>query len=356
MGLRTSYHLSDSRGATSDLWVSHIFGAFDECTKCIEPLQWNELDRILQLDAGGTECPSTCCRPPADSPILKHPVPPLGSASSGAAKSPALSSWADAWHLYEDVCLVCASLWIGSWRGNSTQSYSTLNADGSRANWGAVRLEGDDDLTIDGPVVRSIGLGIEGRPSFGGGAPEGGLNMKGPKRSRGMSLGLGGSSGTSENIRDRQASTSSGLSAECIAVPALYTLDDPMTQRLWDERMERQIRTTLALLQTFHANSCFQLSKLAELLQPQPSVSRTTTGQLMDIPPIAETPNPTARTPPDSDIVYITPRDVLSFELGPFSALDAHYLEWLGEEYGGGKTVVVKRAWKDLMSIIFGFG
>ena len=204
-------------------------------------------------------------------------------------------------------------------------------------------MEGDDDLTIDGPVVRSVGLGIEGRPSFGG-AVEGGLNMKGPKRTRGMSLGLGGSPNESESGRDQQAS--SGSSTEHIA-------HGLVEQKLRDERMERQIRTTLALLQTFHANSCFQLSRLAELLQPPSSAPRATTGQLVDI---AETPNLTARTPPDNDAVYLTPRDVLSFELGPFSSLDAHYLEWLGEEYGGGKTVVVKRGWKDLMSVIFGFG
>ncbi|KAL4071859.1 hypothetical protein J3A83DRAFT_4236902 [Scleroderma citrinum] len=290
---------------------------------------WNELDRILQLDAGGTECPSTCCRPPVDSPSLKHPISALGSTSPGTAKSPALSSWADAWHLYEDVCLVCASLWVGSWRDNSTQSYSTVNPDGSKANWGRVRLEGDDDLTIDGPVVRSVGLGIEGRPSMGGSAIEGGPNIKGLKRTRGMSLGLGGSPNASEN-------TGSGLSGE---YPAQHSPDDPVAQRLRDERIERQIRTTLALLQTFHANSCFQLSRLAELLLPQSSAPRVTTV-----------------TPPGNDIVCLTPRDVLSFELGPFSSLDAHYLEWLGEVYGGGKTVVVKRGWKDLMGMVLGFG
>ncbi|KAL4066931.1 hypothetical protein J3A83DRAFT_4097884, partial [Scleroderma citrinum] len=58
----------------------------------------NEFGRILQLDTGGTECPSTCCQAPVNSPT----------------KSPALSSWADAWHLYDNACLVCTSFWIGS--------------------------------------------------------------------------------------------------------------------------------------------------------------------------------------------------------------------------------------------------
>lgn len=319
---------------------------------------WNELERILQLDVGGTDCPTTCCRPPVDSPILKHPTSGSVVAGTGTTKSPGLSSWADAWRVYEDVCLVCASLWIGSWRGNSTQSYSTVNPDGSKADWGGVRLTGDDDLTIDGPLVRNIGLGIEGRPSMVSNGIEGSPNVKGMKRSRGMSLGVGGGSSASESSsRGRQASTGSGMSIEDNGI-AMHAPDDPVARRFREERLERQIRTTLALLQTFHANTCFQLSRLAELTSPATgrASAMATTGQLVDVPSIAETPDPSAPALPDTNVTYLTPRDVLSFELGPFSSLDARYLEWLGEEYGGGKKVVVKRGWKDLLGVLLGFG
>ncbi|KAI6015220.1 hypothetical protein F5J12DRAFT_816708 [Pisolithus orientalis] len=319
---------------------------------------WNELERILQLDVGGTDCPTTCCRPPVDSPILKHPTSGSVVAGTGTTKSPGLSSWADAWRVYEDVCLVCASLWIGSWRGNSTQSYSTVNPDGSKADWGGVRLTGDDDLTIDGPLVRNIGLGIEGRPSMVSNGIEGSPNVKGMKRSRGMSLGVGGGSSASESSsRGRQASTGSGMSIEDNGI-AMHAPDDPVARRFREERLERQIRTTLALLQTFHANTCFQLSRLAELTSPATgrASAMATTGQLVDVPSIAETPDPSAPALPDTNVIYLTPRDVLSFELGPFSSLDARYLEWLGEEYGGGKKVVVKRGWKDLLGVLLGFG
>lgn len=320
---------------------------------------WNELERILQLDVGGTDCLTTCCRPPVDSPMLKHPSSSSAVAGTSTSKSPALSSWADAWHVYEDVCLVCASLWIGSWRGNSTQSYSTENPDGSRADWGGVRLTGDDDLTIDGPLVRNIGLGIEGRPSMAASGSEGGLNVKGMKRSRGMSLGVeGGSSASEGSSRGRQASTSSGMSGEDNGVSAMHAPDDPVARRFREERMERQIRTTLALLQTFHANSCFQLSRLAELMSPATGGASATaaTGELVDVPSIAETPDPSTPALLDNDVIYLTPRDVLSFELGPLSSLDARYLEWLGEEYGGRKKVVVRRGWKDLLGVFLGFG
>ncbi|KAI5984480.1 hypothetical protein EDC04DRAFT_2873872 [Pisolithus marmoratus] len=275
---------------------------------------WNEIERILQLDAGGTDYPTTCCRPPVGSPILKRPSSSSAVAGAGTSKSPALSSWADAWRVYEDVCLVCASLWIGSWRSNSTQSYSTVNPDGTKADWGGIRLTGDDDLTVDGPLVRSIGLGIEGRPSLVTNESDGSPNCKGDEEIWG--------------------------------------------HRFREERMEKQIRTTLALLQTFHGNTCFQLSRLAELTSTATGRASATaaTGQLVDVPSIAETPDPSAPAMPDNDVIYLTPRDVLSFELGPFSALDARYLEWLGEEYGGGKRVVVRRSWKDLLGVLLGFG
>ena len=40
-------------------------------------------------------------------------------------------------------------------------------------------------------------------------------------------------------------------------------------------------------------------------------------------------------------MVYLTPKDILAFELGPFSGFDARYLKWLADEYG--VKVVVKR-------------
>ncbi|KIJ67315.1 hypothetical protein HYDPIDRAFT_148817 [Hydnomerulius pinastri MD-312] len=277
---------------------------------------WNELERILQLDEN--DCTHECCRP---SPELDGKAKPL-------------STWTDAWQIYEDVCIVCAGLWMGSWRGNSTASYSTGN--GSIANWGTVRLEGDDDLTLNGAFVRNVGMGIEGRPS-GSGSP----NVKGMRRSGGMSLGGGGSPGSSSpnGAERRQASSSSAFTSA--STPKLTTTNDD-TDAALNERRERQVLTTLALLQTFHANTCFQLSRLAELLP-------SSQGQV----PLVDSPSVSA---PENDTIYITPKDIMSFELGPLSSLDARYLEWLADEYGGGARFVVKRGWKDLFGVFFGFG
>lgn len=94
----------------------------------------------------------------------------------------------------------------------------------------------------------------------------------------------------------------------------------------------------MALLQTFHAHTLFQLSVLEDVLTRQ------------------------GATPPASDdvgkrLVTLTPKDILAFELGPLSSLDARYLEWLAEEYAGSQVkVVIKRGWKDLLGAIFGYG
>ena len=284
-------------------------------------LQWNELDRILRLE--GSDCLYDCCQ-------LSSELDP---------KTKPLSPWTDAWQLYEDVCLVCAGLWIGSWRGNSAASYSTES--GSIVDWGKVRLDGDDDLSLGGAYMRNVGMGIEGRPSGSAGP-----NVKGMRKSGGMSLvsghtnGPSSSSSSSSGVQRRQGSSSSAFTL--VSMPRL---SEPQSggdvDQALHERRERQLLTTLALLQTFHANTCFQLSRLASLMPPPPTT-------LVDVS--------SSGPPPDAEVIYVTPKDILSFELGPLSSLDARYFEWLADEYGGGARFVVKRGWKDLFGVLFGFG
>jgi hypothetical protein len=237
---------------------------------------------LLRLDVGDH---SVCC-----------------DSSNNLTKVP--SSWADGWRVYEDVCIICAGLWIGSWRSSSMASYST----GNGANWGSVRLEGDDDLTMGGSYVRNLGMGIEGRPEAGPSL----TTTKPQRRSSGMSWSSGKSTGVKVNAQQVPSSP---------AVP----LD---TQADLDERRDRQALTTLALLQTFHANTCLQLSRLASFLPSGSSAAGT---------------------------VSLSPKDVTLFELGPLSSFDARYLQWLADEYGGGVRVEIKRGgWRDWVGVIFG--
>lgn len=237
---------------------------------------------------------------------------------------------------------------MGSWRGNSTSSYSTAHG-----SWGSVRLDGDDDLSITG-FVRNVGLGIEGGPAgVGAGTstplvPVSGTITKGMRRASAMSWssgkatvtatatssGIGGSSSISKGRR--QASSASAVSS------SLAPLDDDEEEEdnhdNEQQRRDGQLLTTLALLQTFHAHTCFQLSTLESFLPPPSSLNTTRTSGIKP------------------KLVLLTPRDIISFDLGPLSSLDARYLEWLADEYAQGMTVVVKRGWKDLFAMIFGYG
>ncbi|KAH9027393.1 hypothetical protein EDB85DRAFT_2148534 [Lactarius pseudohatsudake] len=77
----------------------------------------------------------------------------------------------------------------------------------------------------------------------------------------------------------------------------------------------RQACTTLALLQTFHPQKRFLLSRLATVLPP------------------------TASTVSDAQL---TRRDFLALALGPLSSRDARFVEWLAEVYPGGARVSVR--------------
>ena len=95
--------------------------------------------------------------------------------------------------------------------------------------------------------------------------------------------------------------------------------------------LARQVRTTRALLGIFHAHSDFLAERLSALLEDA-------------------SPAPAA--------LVLTPRDVMALELGVLSDLDARFLEWLAErnDKSGGRKVVVRRGWKDLLGVLLGFG
>ncbi|KAF8151642.1 hypothetical protein B0H34DRAFT_755784 [Crassisporium funariophilum] len=298
---------------------------------------WNEIDRILLLDSDQASH-AGCCGP--------------SSSSDSALKSKSITTWTDAWQVYEDVCIICAGLWMGSWRGNSPMSYSTANG---AENWGSVRLEGDDDLTLDGAYVRNVGMGIEGRPGGNSavglstlGAPSS-LSAKAARRASAMSWSSGKATvvGTtaSSNGKMRQASSStSPPTSATMPIPVAASGSGDTANTAADfgpeeetPRRSGQVLTTLAILQTFHAHTSFQLSVLEDLLARQ-GVSASSDGS-------------------GERVLNLTPKDILAFELGPLSGFDAKYLEWLAQEYaGGGVRVIVRRGWKDLLSAIFGYG
>lgn len=251
--------------------------------------QWNEIEKTL-----GTDADQPCCCPSQESSV----------------KSKFVSTWTDAWRVYEDVCIICAGLWMGSWRGNSTQSYSTANG---AENWGAVRLEGDDDLTMGGSYARNVGMGIEGGPQA---TSSGGIGNTAPPRSpHGHSF-------------SSKSTTKSGKAGSNRA-RRVSTIDHEFAQR----DNAGHVLTTMTLLQAFHAHTSFQLSVLQSFL-----------------------PKGISNLGFEADhTLCLTPKDILTFELGPLSGSDAKYLEWLAEEYACGNKLVIKRSWRDLWGVIFGY-
>jgi hypothetical protein len=248
------------------------------------------------------------------------------------------NGWPDVWRIYEDVCVICAGLWFGSWRRNSLSSYSTLDgADAHRSQWGAARAPGDVDLSLpSGSSIREVGAGIENRPPPSPSNAGAGIEYRAPPQHR------------HRRRRDRRVSGTSTLIERQNESGDDYSDSSSSSVDLTKDAMERrasQVRTTRALLQTFHAHTRFQLDTLAGFL-PTDLAGRYTDAETYTAVPTEDTN--------DQNLLTLYPKDVLAFELGPFSALDARYVEWLGDEYGGGIRIVVKRGWRDLFGLVLG--
>lgn len=247
--------------------------------------------------------------------------------------------------MYEDVCVICAGIWLGTWRAPSTFS---RDPSGSRAeNWGSIRLTGDDGLsaspegaedsdaksTKSKVYVRNVGMGIEGRP--GGseltGQEDGTPLQRMPKSARRAS---GSSVWTWTAGRGTFTAPSSSSQKARKASPEA----DSSEEREWTAaKRAMQVDLTLALLQTFQANTDALLARLGELLPERTAHSHNASNAVGSAPALV-----------------LTPKDLMSFDLGPLSGLDGRFVEWLVEVYGNGARVVVRRSWRDVVALIFG--
>ena len=114
----------------------------------------------------------------------------------------------------------------------------------------------------------------------------------------------------------------------------LTTDEDGQDVDVATRKLERQIAITLSLLQAFHTNTSTLLGQLSTFI---PSTRSSTSNS-------------------SKATLVLTPKDILSFELGPLSTLDHKFVEWLADEYGNGAKVVVRKGWRDLMGLVVGFG
>lgn len=277
--------------------------------RVLTALQWTELDRILQEDteehASGT--PNPFLQP------VKQPQTP----------------WPDVWKVYEDVCVICAGLWMGPWR-------ESVAAPDRMENWGNVRPNGEDDAgsgtptsSPPGSYVRNVGMGIEGRPAAGVGE-HGELRDRTRKRhSSGSSLLWSWASGRGTPDSRQPSSPYKDVDHPDAGEDDLVLVHDAH---------ERRAATTLALLRVFHRNTAVLLARFADILPQRSAHSHNLV-------------NAGAGAP-----IVLTPKDLMSFDLGPLNGLDGHFVEWVAEEYGGGVHVVVRRGWRDIVALFFGLG
>lgn len=242
---------------------------------------------------------------------------------------------------------------LGTWRSNSRASFSSTAAPGSKnkvTEWGSVRLEGDDDWSLGGTHMQSLGQGIEGGKKAKQEAEV--------ARMRTLGKGIEGRPKLPGRLRPidsqpkgiRKASTSSATQALLGAA----TEEDPLSMDEREELRQQNLQTTLALLQTFHANTVFWLSKLHEIIPP-PSANSSPG------PSVTKFQSRTEENgePVDAETITISSRDLLALELGVLSELDTRFIEWFAEAEGyvGGKScrrLVVKRGWQELFGIVLG--
>lgn len=232
---------------------------------------------------------------------------------------------------------------MGAWRSPSP----SREREGTRAeNWGSIRLNGDD--TLSGAAggddsdaksskskvyVRNVGMGIEGRsaPTTPIVQEDGSLLHRTPKSARRAS---GSSVWTWASARGTLGGNNVAMSSKARKGSGG---DDAPEDSEPSTRRSQQAATTLALLQTFQANTDSLLARLAELLPERSAHSHNM-----------------ANVAGSGPAVVLTPKDLMSFDLGPLSGLDGRFVEWLVEVYGSGARVAVRRNWRDVVALLFG--
>ncbi|KDQ07819.1 hypothetical protein BOTBODRAFT_59753 [Botryobasidium botryosum FD-172 SS1] len=260
---------------------------------------WAEFDRILRADPSGLD-----------------PNPGTGSAPGAGVESSGLSSarWLETGRLYEDACMLYAGIWrSASWR---------WGAGGS----GKIRLDGPDDDVASSTSATGMEDWVEvtltkGQSQFSRRRVSGGSN------SRSVKSGASGSSTLS-----------------CRA------------------------QTTVALLETFHAHVAFLEWRLEEFAG-QGSLRDADPSSAPSAPSPASTSAPTTTAPTETPTetrkskkqrpasplppLILSARDLIAFELGPLSELDAVFLESYAEKKTKRKCIV-KRGWKEIVGALFG--
>ncbi|KZS87676.1 hypothetical protein SISNIDRAFT_460602 [Sistotremastrum niveocremeum HHB9708] len=176
--------------------------------------------------------------------------------------------WADPWRIYEDACVLCASLMSGNWRAVS----ACASGEGPTNQRDGFDVEGEElseEMTDDPTAKISEPRMLSRTPTIRGGS-----------------------------------ALASGTRTHTAVI--------------------------VALLEIFHRHTAFLLSVLDEVLSGSSGLQPRTT-------------------------IILSPKRMAAFGLGSLSELDALFIEWLAAR-DGRRQLVVRRGWKDLVSVVFGLG
>ncbi|KAG8922437.1 hypothetical protein FRC01_014044 [Tulasnella sp. 417] len=244
---------------------------------------WTKIDKVLR------ECP------------VNHAH---GSHEHGKGKEKA-KAWSDflPWKLYtyEDVCIVCGSLWL-------------KGSDG-----GAIRLEGQDDAIL-------IGKGKT--------APT-------DEQPRSTTFLLSTSTRRRKPAKprsERSASTSSSGSTSGSSTSS--------AERRYAD-LPPDLRTSLMLLDIFHTQATFWMDGLQDLIilhDATSGVSKATQKQ----------PATNGGSKKDLATVPLYPSHLTGLQLSSLSDIDSRFVELLAQGRFN-RTAVVKRGWKDMVAAIVGW-
>lgn len=219
--------------------------------------------------------------------------------SDGKAKK----GWSDflPWRLYsyEDVCLVCAGLWLKG-----------------EAESGGVRLEGDDNALL------------QSRPD-----PDGAKDVSDSRSSR-----------TQHRSSTQLIPPRPGKTARTPSTTSSSSSDSSTSNSSFDSARQRRyfqyptnVRTTLMLLDVFHSQSTFWLDTLQDLL-------------LLQAIRLQASGSPKAL----KKAIVLTPQNLTAMRLSSLSETDSRFVEWLAQARFGRK-ISVKRGWRDLVTAAVGW-
>ncbi|KAI0686467.1 hypothetical protein BC835DRAFT_1379466 [Cytidiella melzeri] len=290
---------------------------------------WTDLTRLAPVTAtstspsspssaiGGRAYMHTRTQSPSTSAEIR---PPPGPSSFLASQT-----WLDVGKIYEDACILCAGLWYSSSQDE-----------------GRIRLEGNESLATSPTYERSKWMSVDSirRRSLSGDT------IPGPSQSstrieRAFRRVSGGSAAAWTTWTGK-----GGVIEEQTEVSSLAGADAGE-----DEESNRFAAATIS--RAFAAYHLRLLKRLSLLIEES---------------------SPSARSQ-EVRTVVLAPKDLASLDLGPLSAMDARWVEWLAEAHSNtivhaegtrhgagagtrGRTVVkVRRArWRDVLGVVFGYG